>query len=112
MNKIIGREHEKAILKRHLNSNDAEFIAVYGRRRVGKTYLVSEFCKDKGLYFEATGQLKAGKSLQLKNFSKVLSNVFYHGVNILPPKTWPEAFDALKEAILKKKIKRKVISDF
>ncbi len=109
MNKIIGREHEKAIFKRHLSSNDSEFIAVYGRRRVGKTYLVSEFCKGKGLYFEATGQLKSRKSLQLKNFSKVLSDVFYHGVNILPPKTWPEAFDVLKKAILKKKTKRKII---
>lgn len=109
MGKIIGREHEKALLGRHLSSNEAEFIAIYGRRRVGKTYLVSEFCKDKGLYFEATGQLKARKSLQLKNFSAALAEVFYYGIKIISPKTWPEAFEMLKNAILKKKSKRKVI---
>jgi AAA+ ATPase superfamily predicted ATPase len=37
MDKIIGREHEKALLERNLSSKEAEFIAVYGRRRVGKT---------------------------------------------------------------------------
>ena len=70
MDKVIGRDNEKALLGRNLSTKEAEFIAVYGRRRVGKTYLVSEFCKDKGLYFEATGQLNAKKSIQLENFSK------------------------------------------
>ncbi len=109
MGKIIGREHEKALLERNLSSKEAEFIAVYGRRRVGKTYLVSEFCKDKGLYFEATGQLNAKKSLQLANFSIALAEVFYHGIEIAPPYTWPEAFRMLKDAILKTKSKRKII---
>ena len=109
MDKIIGREHEKALLERNLSSKEAEFIAVYGRRRVGKTYLVSEFCKDKGLYFEATGQLNAKKSIQLENFSIALAQVFYHGIEIAPPYTWPEAFRMLKEAILKTKSKRKII---
>ena len=38
--KIIGREYEQAIIRNYLESDKAELIAVYGRRRVGKTYLV------------------------------------------------------------------------
>ncbi len=40
---IIGREKETAILENKLLSQSAEFIAVYGRRRVGKTYLKNNF---------------------------------------------------------------------
>lgn len=37
---IIGREHEQAVIRSYLESGKSELIAVYGRRRVGKTYLV------------------------------------------------------------------------
>ncbi len=40
MNKLIGRKKELETLKSLLNSNKSEFIAVYGRRRVGKTFLI------------------------------------------------------------------------
>ena len=59
METIIGREPEKEKLKQLLNTNESEFLAVYGRRRVGKTFLISEFYRDKGVYFEVTGQFKA-----------------------------------------------------
>ena len=39
---IIGREREQQILEERLSSGRAEFIAVYGRRRVGKTFLIKE----------------------------------------------------------------------
>ena len=42
---MIGRKKEMQTLKRLYNSNKAELVAVYGRRRVGKTYLVSECFK-------------------------------------------------------------------
>ena len=38
---LIGREPEKQTLIDSINEEDSKFIAVYGRRRVGKTYLVS-----------------------------------------------------------------------
>ena len=43
--KIIGREYERAIIRNYLESDKAELIAVYGRRRVGKTYLVKSIFK-------------------------------------------------------------------
>ena len=39
-NQLIGRKQEQLILKERLKSNRAEFIAVYGRRRIGKTFLI------------------------------------------------------------------------
>ncbi len=45
--KIIGRIKEKEALSKALDSTNAEFIAVYGRRRVGKTYLIEEYCGKK-----------------------------------------------------------------
>ena len=40
---IVGREKEKAGLKEYMLSERSEFIAIYGRRRVGKTFLVKTF---------------------------------------------------------------------
>ncbi len=77
MPKIIGRKQEQGKLARLLESSEPEFIAVYGRRRVGKTFLISEFFKDKGLYFEATGQYDVGISGQLDNFTKSLEEKFF-----------------------------------
>ena len=41
---IIGRKEEITKLKSYYGSGKPEFIALYGRRRVGKTYLVEPFC--------------------------------------------------------------------
>lgn len=47
MNKLfIGREKEQELLRRYLDSNQSEFIAVYGRRRVGKTFLIQKVVGD------------------------------------------------------------------
>ena len=48
--KIIGRTSELQILKEIEKSKDAEFVAVYGRRRVGKTFLIREFFSKKNMY--------------------------------------------------------------
>jgi len=48
INRLIGRLEEKKILNSLYKSENAEFLAIYGRRRVGKTFLVREFFKDKG----------------------------------------------------------------
>ena len=53
---IFARTREmKKILKELHQSKKTEFLAIYGRRRVGKTFLIREFFKDKGLYFALTG---------------------------------------------------------
>ena len=43
---IVGRHHEQDILQLSYDSPKAEFIAVYGRRRIGKTYLVKQYFKE------------------------------------------------------------------
>ena len=50
---IVGREHEQDILQHCLETPRAEFIAVYGRRRIGKTYLVKQYFKDSFDFYEA-----------------------------------------------------------
>lgn len=93
---IIGRYKELEFLKKVLESNTPEFIAAYGRRRVGKTHLIREFFKDKSLYFELTGMKDASKSAQLKNFSTVYADTFYKGERQPPPVDWFEALNQLR----------------
>ena len=68
--RIIGREREAAFLDRALQSKEAEFLAIYGRRRVGKTYLVREHFQDKGTYLEIMGLQNGTLSQQLSLFTK------------------------------------------
>ncbi|MBM3198704.1 MAG: ATP-binding protein [Chlamydiae bacterium] len=52
---ILAREREVKTLDKLYNSTHPEFLAIYGRRRVGKTFLIRQFFKEKGTYFEVTG---------------------------------------------------------
>lgn len=94
---LIGREKEQTILRELLNSNESEFVALYGRRRVGKTFLVETVYK-KEIVFSVTGLNKAGKELQLENFTNVLNSKLT-GTTQIPttPKSWLKAFDILKK---------------
>jgi uncharacterized protein len=88
---IFGREREVKILKRLLDSTKPEFLTIYGRRRVGKTYLIHEFFKDKGVYFCATGSINSNKKLQLRKFYRELRNRFRLSEEDKEPKDWDEA---------------------
>jgi AAA+ ATPase superfamily predicted ATPase len=95
---IIGRKREKADLQRLVDSGRPEFVAIYGRRRVGKTYLVKEFFGD-DISFQLTGSNKATNQQQLENFDAAMLR---YGVNNgyrlnHPTKTWFEAFAVLRE---------------
>lgn len=92
--KIVGREREEEILARIAKSPDAEFVAVYGRRRVGKTHLIREFFSRDYLYFEATGIKNAPLSKQLEKFTQALTAAFSQ-VPIRTPKSWDQAFEML-----------------
>jgi uncharacterized protein len=63
---IRGRAKEQAILNKLFKSKNPEFLAVYGRRRIGKTFLIREFFKNKGIYLEITGSNKSSKSSQFR----------------------------------------------
>ncbi len=87
---LIGRENELKHLKEYLNSDKSEFIAVYGRRRVGKTFLIRMAANDDFSFF-VTGVHKATKSEQLINFAVALQK--YTGSDKLSiQKNWILAF--------------------
>ncbi|MDN3506045.1 MAG: ATP-binding protein [Simkaniaceae bacterium] len=106
MKAIIGRKKEQNLLREILTSKEAEFLAIYGRRRVGKTFLIREYFSKKGFYFELTGEKDGSKSEQLKNFAGVLGEVF--GV-FQVPRDWKEAFEMLTLQIKKIPKKKKCI---
>ncbi len=97
---IFGRKEEKAILERLYLSKRAEFLAMYGRRRIGKTFLIYEFFKDKGIYFEVTGIKKAPKKKQLRRFYNNLVKQFPEA-ELHKPLDWADAFDQIKSVIEK-----------
>lgn len=89
---FIGRKEEIGLLQAIKASGKAEFVAVYGRRRVGKTYLIQQFF-DNSFAFSATGIIDGNKDEELYTFSIALSNIGYSGSR---PHNWLEAFDALR----------------
>ncbi len=109
---IIGREAELEILQEICESPEPEFLAVYGRRRIGKTYLISEFFKSKGVYFEITGMKDGSTAEQLFQFAHEFSRRFNAGERISPPKNWAEAFALLLEAIESVEKGKKIILFF
>jgi AAA+ ATPase superfamily predicted ATPase len=109
---IFGRVKEIKILERLYNSNKPEFLAIYGRRRVGKTYLIHEYFKDKGTYFCITGSVNSSKKLQLRKFHRELLNMFPHLAHLKEPKDWDDALYTLKEAIREIDRSRKIIIFF
>ena len=60
MDFVVGREKETQLLEQFYQSKSSEFLALYGRRRVGKTFLIREFFKAKkeSIFFNATGAKK------------------------------------------------------
>lgn len=104
---IIGREAEKTILQDIYNSKKSEFVAICGRRRVGKTYLMKEFFENE-IVFQTAGIAHENTAIQLKSFYIDLKDQGLPS-NTNPPKDWFEAFSLLKELILRSEKSRKVI---
>ena len=99
---IIGRKQEIAELNRYYGSGRAEFIAIYGRRRVGKTFLINEVLGDY-MTFHHTGlspydrKRKVTLKDQLQNFH---FSLIRHGMESgNPPKSWMEAFFMLEQLL-------------
>jgi len=98
-NSLIGREKEVEVLNKAFKSKEAALIAVYGRRRIGKTHLIREFYSDKGLYMQFTGVQDSPSEEQLANFHDELSAIFTVWNQSKPPKTWREALQRLVKSI-------------
>lgn len=110
---IIGRKKELKLLHSLYERDEPDFLAVYGRRRVGKTYLIRNFFMDlPGTYFEITGLKDGSLKEQIQLFTEKLDKIFFthHAEN--PPKSWLKAFHLLTEYIEKKPKKEKIILFF
>ena len=110
---IIGRKIEQEILGRMLKTSEAELVAVTGRRRVGKTYLVTTAYQEQ-LVFEFTGGQNGGIEIQLQNFTDHLQQFAKPEFPIKCPNNWSEAFRMLRDYLqnkLSKKGKKVVFFD-
>lgn len=98
--KIIGRQKEQKLLRELIGSGKSEFIAIYGRRRVGKTYLIKNLMGSiPCVFFHITGVQKGPVHVQLKEFAKQIGKTFYQSPSIIPQKNWLDAFEDLTDAI-------------
>jgi AAA+ ATPase superfamily predicted ATPase len=103
---IIGRKQEIRKLKELYNSRKPEFVAIYGRRRVGKTFLVREMF-EKEFVFDLAGLAKSDLKKQLLNFHFSIKRAAAQDFAV--PVSWFEAFEQLITLLEKLPKKRKVI---
>lgn len=113
MGNIIGRKQEIAELQAIYRREQAQLVAVYGRRRVGKTYLIRELFKDEFAFYH-TGlspiEIKATKLLESQLMAFHSSLMRYGDMTESRPKDWIEAFDRLAMLLSKHdKTKRCVV---
>jgi len=107
MKDIIGRQAEMIRLSEYVNSGKAEFVVVYGRRRVGKTFLIKRFFKEKFTFY-LSGAENTSKKQQLFNFTTALNK--YSGKENPVVKDWQNAFLQLEQYLRNMKSKgRKII---
>ena len=112
---MIGRKKEIEKLKELYESNKAELVAVYGRRRVGKTYLIQEtfknkfFFKHSGLSLDESDDNKK-TSIQLESF---YNSLLLYGAKVdKKPANWFEAFLFLERFIMEKDTDKKLVIFF
>jgi AAA+ ATPase superfamily predicted ATPase len=98
MGMVIGRENQLFLLNNALISNKSELVAVYGRRRVGKTFLIRETYK-KHFVFELSGIPQGDIKDQLMNFYQELVKKSKKMAKYPKPANWMEAFSLLEKFI-------------
>lgn len=91
---IIGREKEQKILRAVCEEKEARLVAVYGRRRVGKTYLIKQFFNEQFDFF-FTGIFETPMKVQLALFNEALHKYSHRQFSM--PKNWFEAFGQLRD---------------
>ena len=93
---IIGRKEEYQRLDKCMRELTSQLVIVYGRRRVGKTFLINQYFRDT-YAFKLTGAYNEPKEAQLEAFSEELFR--RTGVKKETPNDWRQAFRELREYI-------------
>ncbi|MDO8999041.1 MAG: ATP-binding protein [Bacteroidota bacterium] len=104
---LIGREKEIALLNEKFASPKSEFVALYGRRRIGKTYLIRNVFENK-FTFKLTGLAQVNLQEQLTNFDMAMQDQ-YPKIVRENPTNWMKAFQQIKQIIESSKQKKKII---
>ena len=103
---IIGRKEEIELLQKITKDDRSHFVAVYGRRRVGKTFLIRE-SYDYKFTFQHAGLSDGGLKDQLFAFTSSLKDSGYKFKR--KPENWLEAFEGLKDVIRDSQEEKKII---
>lgn len=105
MSTVVGRKQEIEELERLYMSDRPEFVAVYGRRRVGKTFLIKQALKGR-ITFQHTGVSPVDQADEKNRMRTQLESFYYsmlnHGLEgYQQPKSWMEAFFQLEQLLMK-----------
>lgn len=111
---IYGRNNEIRILGNLYNSDRPELMALFGRRRVGKTFLIKQFFagKEDGVLFSVIGAKDGTFREQINHFTDQIGAIFLHGIVPQAGKNWNETFKILTEAIRSVPKDKKVVLFF
>lgn len=112
--KLSGRNDEINDLEQLYKSDRPEFLALYGRRRIGKTFLIKQFFSNKkeAIFFNVTGAKDGTFIEQIKHFVWQIGKVFYGGAALKIGKNWDETFEILTNAIEKEDRGKKIVLFF
>jgi len=111
---IVGRKNEIKKLDEIFASKEAEFLALYGRRRVGKTHLIRHYFKSQPcVFFEVTGLKDGSLDTQLELFAQTIEDTFYKGsIKIEKPNRWLDALKLLTDHLKKIHKNKKIVLFF
>lgn len=110
--RISGRVPERRLLETLVASPRAEFLALYGRRRVGKTFLVRAFFANRARLFEVTGRHDGSTADNLRLFADAMADTFHAGANLAVPASWHDAFRGLRSELERRRSKKKWVLFF
>lgn len=108
MDFFVGRKQEKLELDKLVKLNRPTFLAIYGRRRVGKTYFIKSYFQEK-FDFYCTGLFNKSTKAQLSNFLGAIENYSNSNINTADINDWFGAFRILQKLLESKGEKRKII---
>ncbi|MCE2961701.1 MAG: AAA family ATPase [Chitinophagales bacterium] len=103
---MVGRKNERDLLNSIVRESSPSLVAIYGRRRVGKTYLIREHFKNQFTFYH-TGIANVSLEIQLDNFYNNLKN--HYKFKLKNPENWFEAFELLQIVISKSKAKKRIV---